>query len=39
MSLKKHYFAASTLLGISPLIVPIMVAKIIPQDTQQPAPR
>jgi hyperosmotically inducible protein len=37
MNLKKHYFTASTLLGMSLLVAPIMVAKTFPQDTQQPA--
>jgi hyperosmotically inducible protein len=37
MNLKKRYFTAAALLGMSLLIAPIMVAEAIPQESQQPA--
>jgi hyperosmotically inducible protein len=37
MNSKKRYFTGATVLGISLLIAPIMVGRVMPQDTQQPA--
>jgi hyperosmotically inducible periplasmic protein len=37
VNLKKRYFTAAALLGMSLLIAPIMVAEAIPQESQQPA--